>query len=240
MKKILILEDNLVAVEHLKVLISELEVKCDVYATYSLQDAYEYIFNNSIDLFIIDIILDTSRPGDTSGLKFVDSLRKIEKYAFTPVIFVTSLEDPKLYTYETLHCYRFIEKPFDSREVKKIIEKCLQFPSKSDEEKTLGLRKDGIVLAVETKKIVYAECINHITHFHMVNGEVLKIPYMTLKKLLQETEDYGMVQCSRNTLINRSFVQNVDHTNRVIQMKDAHGRVEIGIMFRKRIKEIFQ
>lgn len=240
MKKILILEDNVVAVEHLKVLISELDVKCDVYATYSLQDAYEYIFNNSIDLFIIDIILDTSRPGDTSGLMFVDSLRKIEKYAFTPVIFITSLEDPKLYTYETLHCYRFIEKPFDSREVKKIIEKCLQFPSKSDEEKTLGLRKDGIVLAVETKNIVYAECINHITHFHMVNGEILKIPYLTLKKLLQDTEDYGMVQCSRNTLINRRFVQNVDHTNRIIQMKDAHGRVEIGIMFRKRIKEIFQ
>ncbi len=239
MKRILILEDNEVVIEHLKLLVAELEVKCDVYATHNLQDAYQYILDNSVDLFVIDIILDTSRPGDTSGLKFVNNLRKIERYAFVPVIIVTSLEDPKLYTYEKLHCYSFIEKPFDSQAVKNIIEKCLRFPGKNSDNQTLGLRKDGIILAVETKNIVYAECINHITHIHMNNGEILKIPYLTLKKLLQETADYNIVQCSRNTLINKSFVCNVDHTNRIIQMKDNHGRVEIGIMFKKCIKEIF-
>lgn len=44
LKKILILEDNAIAIEHLKVLIAELEVKCDVYATHDLQEAYQYIF----------------------------------------------------------------------------------------------------------------------------------------------------------------------------------------------------
>ncbi len=240
MKKILILEDNAVAIEHLKVLIAELEVKCDVYATHDLKDAYQYILENTVDLFIIDIILDTSRPGDTSGLKFVDNLRKIEQYAFVPVIFVTSLEDSKLYTYEKLHCYSFIEKPFDSKVVKKTIEKCLRFPSKECEKKTLYFRKDGIILAVELEKFVYAECINHIMHIHIDNGEILKIPYVTLKKLLNDTADYNIVQCSRNTLINRDFVYNVDITNRIIQLKDNHGRVEIGVMFKKYMKEIFQ
>lgn len=240
MKKILILEDNAVAIEHLKVLIAELEVKCDVYATHDLKDAYQYILENTVDLFIIDIILDTSRPGDTSGLKFVDNLRKIERYVFAPVIFVTSLEDSKLYTYEKLHCYSFVEKPFDSKVVKRTIEKCLQFPSKEREKKTLYFRKDGIILAVELEKLVYAECINHIMHIHIDNGEILKIPYVTLKKLLNDTADYNIVQCSRNTLINRDFVYNVDITNRIIQLKDNHGRVEIGVMFKKYMKEIFQ
>ncbi len=240
MKKVLILEDNVVAVEHLKALILELEVKCDVYATHDLKDAYQYILENTVDLFIIDIILDTSRPGDTSGLKFVDNLRKIEQYAFAPVIFVTSLEDSKLYTYEKLHCYSFIEKPFDSKVVKRTIEKCLQFPSKEREKKTLYFRKDGIVLAVDVENIVYAECINHIMHIHIDNGEILKIPYVTLKKLLNDTADYNIIQCSRNTLINKDFVYNVDITNRIIQMKDNHGRVEIGVMFKKYMKEIFQ
>lgn len=240
LKKILILEDNAIAIEHLKVLIAELEVKCDVYATHDLQEAYQYIFENTIDLFIIDIILDTSRPGDTSGLKFVDNLRKIGKYEFTPVIFVTSLEDSKLYTYEKLQCYRFIEKPFDSILVRKTVEKCLRFPSKEREKKTLYFRKEGIVLAVEVETIVYVECINHIMHIHLDNGEILRIPYVTLKKLLNDTTEYDIIQCSRNTLVNRTFIQNVDNTNRFIQLKNNHGMLEIGVMFRKYIKELFK
>lgn len=239
MKKILILEDNTAAVEHLKALIDELSVKCEVYSTHNLKEAYQYILDNTVDLFIIDIILDTSRPGDTSGLKFVDNLRKIEQYAFVPVIFVTSLEDSKLYAYENLHCYSFIEKPFDSKAVRKTIEKCLHFPNKECEKKTLYFRKDGIILAVELERLVYAECINHVMHIHVDNGEVLKIPYITLKKLLGDVEGYNVIQCSRNTLVNKGFVQNVDFTNRVIQLKDNHGRVEIGVMFKKTLKEIF-
>ena len=240
MKKILILEDNVVAVEHLKVLIDELQVKCEVYSTCDLKDAYQYILENTVDLFIIDIILDTSRPGDTSGLKFVENLRKIGKYEFTPVVFVTSLEDSKLYTYENLQCHRFIEKPFDSNLVKKTIEKCLRFPRKEREKKSLYFRKDGIVLAVDVENLVYAECINHIMHIHLDNGEILKIPYVTLKKLLSDTAEYDIIQCSRNTLVNRAFMHNVDSTNRFIQLKDNYGQVEIGVMFRKHVKENFQ
>ena len=240
MKRILILEDNAAAVEHLKTLIGELSVKCEVYSTHELKVAYQYILDNAVDLFIIDIILDTSKPGDASGLKFVDNLRMIEKYAFIPVLFVTSLEDSKLYAYENLHCYSFIEKPFDSKVVKKTIEKCLRFPNKECEKKTLYFRKDGIIFAVELERVVYAECINHVMHIHVDNGEILKIPYITLKKLQSEVEGYSVIQCSRNTLVNMEFVQNADFTNRVIQLKDNHGRVEIGVMFKKNMKEIFR
>ena len=239
-KRILILEDNVVAIEHLKTLIDELEIKCEVYATHDLKNAYQYILDNNIDLFIIDIILDTSKPGDISGLEFVDNLRKIAKYEFAPVIFITSLEDSKLYTYDKLQCQRFIEKPFDSKVVKKTIEKCLRFPKKELEEKNLIFRKDGILVMVEIDKLVYAECNNHIMHFHMDNSDILKVPYVTLKEILIKTEDYGIFQSRRNTLVNKAFVSNVDSTNRFIQLKHNHGRVEIGVMFRKHVKEIFQ
>jgi len=240
LKRILILEDNNIAVEHLKKLIDELEVKCEVYATDQLRSAYQYILDNNIDLFIIDIILDTSKPGDISGLEFVNNLRKIAKYEFTPVIFITSLEDSKFYTYDKLQCQRYIEKPFDSNVVKKTIDKCLRFPKKELEEKNLFFRKDGILVMVEIDKLVYAECNNHIMHFHMDNGDILKVPYVTLKELLSKTADYNIFQSRRNTLVNKAFVRNVDNTNGVIQLKDNHGRVEIGVMYRKHVKEIFQ
>ena len=240
MKKVLVLEDNAAAVEHLRTLIGELSVKCEVYATYNLKDAYQYILDNTVDLFIIDIILDPSKPGDISGLEFVVNLRKIAKYEFAPVIFITSLEDSKLYTYDKLQCQRFIEKPFDSKVVKKTIEKCLRFPKKEIEEKNLFFRKDGILVMVELDKLVYAECNNHIMHFYMDNCDILKVPYVTLKEILFKTADYGIFQSRRNTLVNKAFVSNVDCTNRFIQLKANHGQVEIGVMFRKHVKEIFQ
>lgn len=142
------MEDNIAAQEHLTGIIREVDVKNEVYSFADIKDAYQCAMERTIDLFLIDIILDTSHPGDVSGLKFVENIREVEAYRFVPIIFITSLEDSKLYTYEKLHCYRFIEKPFDEEKVKQDVEQCLKFPESRKENKTLFFRKDGINLAV--------------------------------------------------------------------------------------------
>lgn len=239
MKKVLLLEDNEAALEHLKKILQEVPVRNKVYACGKLQDAYQYTLEKQIDLFIVDIILDTSIPGDSSGLKFVDSIRKIEKYAFTPVIFVTSLEDAKLYTYERLHCYSFVEKPFDVKRLKELICKCLNFPGEQRQEKTLYFRKDGIILAVDRSEIVYAESVNHTMNIHTSRGDQMSIPYITLKRFLEETDSSEIIQCSRNTVVNKAFIHNIDIPNRMIQLKDGLGSIEIGIRFKKQLREEF-
>lgn len=239
MKKVLILEDNSAALEHLTNIVRDLDTKNVVYAYNNTKDAYQCAMERTIDLFLIDIILDTSHPGDASGLKFVENIRRVEHYNFTPIIFVTSLEDARSYTYENLHCYSFIEKPFDVDRVKRTVEQCLKFPGNAKDTKTLYFRKDGIILAVEREDIVYAESKDHIMHIHTSHGDVLKIPYTTLKKLLDDIDSLEIIQCSRNTIVNKKFVQNVDVPNRIIQLKGDWGRVEIGIMFKKYVKESF-
>lgn len=239
MKKILILEDNLAALEHLAGIVRELDTRNALFTFTNIKDAYQCAMERIIDLFLVDIILDTSHPVDASGLKFVENIRRIEHYSFTPIIFITSLEDARSYTYENLHCYSFIEKPFDVNRVKLSVEQCLRFPGNAPNTKTLYFRRDGIILAVERDEIVYAESIDHIMHIHTKQGDVLKIPYITIKKLLEETDSLDMIQCSRNTIINKNFVQNVDIPNRIIQLKGDFGRVEIGIMFKKSVKESF-
>lgn len=240
MKKILILEDNLAALEHLAGIVRELDTRNALYTFTNIKDAYQCAMERTIDLFLVDIILDTSHPGDASGLKFVENIRRIEHYSFTPIIFITSLEDARSYTYENLHCYSFIEKPFDVNRVKLSVEQCLKFPGNAPNTKTLYFRRDGIILAVERDEIVYAESIDHIMHIHTKQGDVLKIPYITIKKLLEETDSLDIIQCSRNTIINKNFVQNVDIPNRIIQLKGDFGRVEIGVMFKKSVKESFR
>lgn len=239
MKKILILEDNPVMLEHLQNIVEEVDQSNVVYAFTNTKDAYQCAMERTIDLFIIDIILDTSRPGDASGLKFAENIRRLEHYGFTPVIFVTSLEDAKAYTYENLHCYSFIEKPFDPDRMRRMVQQCLRFPGNREHNKTLYFRKDGIILAVEREEIVYAESIEHIMHIHTKQGDVLKIPYITIKKLLDEIDSPTFIQCSRSTVVNEKFIHNVDIPNRVIQLKDRLGSVEIGVMFKKFMKECF-
>lgn len=240
MKKILILEDNKVTMEHLASLISELEVESSLFQCDNIKDAYQYALERDIDLFVVDIILEPRNPGDSSGLKFVDSIRKIEKYIFTPVIIVTSLEDEKLYTYEKLHCYSFVEKPFDPKKMKELIRQCLKFSANHQTSKTLYFRKDGIILSVNREDIVYVSCENHILNIHTKQGDVLSVPYITLKKFLAEADSTDLVQCSRNTIINKNFIHNVDIPNQMIQLKNYMGSVDIGIMYKKYFRELFK
>lgn len=239
-KQILVLEDNPTTLEYITTIINEIDIMNRVVACSDIRDAYQYILEKNIDLFIIDIILDTSRPGDSSGLKFVDSIRRIDRYAFTPVIFVTSLEDARLYTYEKLHCYSFIEKPFDPNKLKEMVIQCLNFPSVEQKRKTMYFRKEGIILAVDREDISYVESVNHVLNIHTIQGDLLSIPYVTLKKFLSDADSDDFIQCSRSTAVNRCYIKNIDITNRVIQIKKQMGTVEIGVMYKKGLKEIFK
>lgn len=239
MKKILILDDFSLTLQYLTGLAGELDTKCEVFPFDNVKDAYQCAMERTIDLFVVDIILNNSLPSDTSGLKFVENIRRVDGYAFTPVIFVTSLEDQKAYTYEKLHCYSYIEKPFDDQRVKQILEQCLAFPGGGKRDRTLYLRKDGIILAVDRDDLVYAESINHKLYIHTRQNDLLEIPYLTLKKLLEDMESPDIIQCSRNTIINKQYVENVDISNRIIQLKDGMGRVMIGVMFKKYMRELF-
>lgn len=90
MKKILILEDNQAVLTNIADIVNEIDIKADVYTFDNVKDAYQCAMEKVINLFIIDIILDTSRPGDSSGLEFVENIRKVSHYGLAPVIFVTS------------------------------------------------------------------------------------------------------------------------------------------------------
>lgn len=238
MKKVLILEDNPTTLMNLTQIVQDVDAQNAIYSFHELKDACQCAMDKIVDLFIVDIILDRNKPGDSSGLMFVENIRKINHYAFVPIIFVTSLEDAKLYTYENLHCYSFIEKPFDVEQLQQLVQQCLRFEETRMTSKTLYFRKDGIILAVEREDIVYAESINHVMHIHTKQGDVLEIPYITLKKLLDDLDSANFIQCSRSTVINQKYIDNLDIPNQVVQLKNGYGRVGIGIRYKKNLRDL--
>jgi DNA-binding LytR/AlgR family response regulator len=231
---ILILEDNQETLKILHRIVQSVAPAEKVYLADNVADAYRIAMESSIDVFMIDIVIDTKRHADTSGIKYVEKIRGVERYLFTPVIFITSLEDPELYTYRNLHGFGYIEKPFHTNQVAELVRQALKYQTQKEDETTLFFRKDGILYPAPCKNISYIELVNRMLHVRMTSGEVLVIPYKTFKEVLYEANYAGFVQCSRSCVLNKHHIANIDKANRLVTMRRPHAQLEIGITFAKR------
>ncbi len=238
-KKVLILEDNDKTAALIKKLLEECGSPVKVYIEKDIERAYALVMQNRIQLFIIDIILNISQPGDTSGIRFIESVRSISKYKYTPVIFITSLQDPEIYAFRELHCYGYIEKPFSVEQVKKLLTEALACNLAGENDCVLHFRKDGILYPIQCSEIVYAQSTNHTICFYLINGTEFKISYKTCKQILEEAECDELVQCNRGTIVNRKYISNIDMVNGVITLR-GNIRVDIGIRYRAEFIEALQ
>ena len=237
-RTVLIIEDNLNQLEMLKKLVLEVDPSALVYTASASGPAYEILMERTIDVFLVDIILDTGKPGNASGMRLVEKIRKLEKYMFTPVVFITSLEDVTKYAYTDLNCLGYIEKPFDPEHVKRYVKKALNYSTVREKESTLFFRKDGIIYPIRVRDIIYTESLNHKMDVHLRDEPVFTVAYKTCKDLLEEADADCLLQCSRSTIINKDYVENVDPVSRYITMKTGE-KVEIGITYKKRVLREF-
>ena len=235
-RHILILEDMSSHREALRNIISELPGDIAIHMAPNVQKAYQIAMEFHIHLFLVDIILRPDTPGDVLGLEFAQRVREIKRYRFTPLVFITSLEDPQLYSYSQLHCLRYIEKPFSPQQVRRTVLEALEFPIRDDEERVAYFRKDGIIYAKNINDIIYIENIRRKVVIHCKN-DVLDIPNKTSDEIMKELDCSSFVQCSRYAIINTKYIEYVDFTNRYIKLKDIELPVEIGYSMKRRFKE---
>ncbi|MDE7019142.1 MAG: LytTR family DNA-binding domain-containing protein [Lachnospiraceae bacterium] len=233
MKTILIVEDNPRNMEMLVKMIENLGEDVIIKTASSQEDASILAMKNNIDLFMLDIILNASNPSDVSGMKFAEYLRSFQKYKYTPIIFITALEDPALYAYSDLHCYYYVEKPYDVAKVSRVISEALKMPRVSEETKKVFFRKDGILYKKEVSDIIYIENSRAGQTVYCVNGN-LKLPYKPSKVILEELASDKFVQCSRYHIVNRDYIDMIDTVNRYIHLLSVDEQIEIGNSYKRR------
>lgn len=235
-KTVLIVEDDAEQLHMLEKLVLGVNENTEVCTADNVTLAYRLLMEKTVDVFLVDIVLDTTVPADTSGVRLVERIRQIPKYMFTPVIFVTSMEDPEMYAYRGLNCVGYIEKPYDPVQVRKLVERALNYTTEREKDTTLTFRKDGILYPVKLKKIVYMESLRHVMNIHLTNGTVLEIPYKTCRCVLREEDTSGiLLQCGRGVLVNREYVKGIDAANRYLILKNSYGMVSIGGRYKKSI-----
>ncbi len=234
-RKVLIVEDNQAHMNALYKIVKELPRDILIYSVNNVDDGYKVALEHHIHLFLIDIVLSTNKPGDVSGLIFAEEIRGISKYKFTPMIFITSLEDPKLYSYSQLHCFGYIEKPFSVLQVRDTILSALEFPVKEDEGRHVYFRKDGIVYSIGLSDIIYIESSRRKIKIYC-KEDTLEIAYKTCEEMLRELDSELFIQCSRYCIVNKNYIEQIDYTNRFVKLKYVEKPIEIGSIMKKAFK----
>lgn len=232
-RNILIVEDNKESMEALAGIVKECESAGAVYCARDSASAYKYAMERRIDLFLVDIMLDNTVKNDVSGMVFADKIRGLEQYEFVPLIFITCLEDYKHMAFQNLHCYGYLEKPFDFERVKETVAKALRYPLREEQNKRfVYYRREGLIFSLDTERLVYMESVNRNLLLHLVDEEV-EIPYRTCSSMQQELNEEIFLQCSRTVVVNRNYIDCVDKTNRYLKMKNGK-TLEIGMIFKKK------
>lgn len=238
MKRILIVEDNEVAAERLERIIKDISPGIETERAASFEEARQFAIKEMFTLFIVDIILNTNDPNDASGLDFITFLRRIKQYEFAPVIITTSLIDPKLYAYDSLHCYQYLEKPFDGERAREIIQKALQVPQRKDDDLCIHLRDEHTILAQKVSEIVYLYYKDRRLVLKSIHG-VSRFYYKSIAEVKRQIFSNDFVQCNRNTLLNRNYIWKVDNSKNKVILKEDYGEFDIGVTYRRKIYEEF-
>lgn len=234
MKRVLIVEDNQKAAVSLQKILKEINGSLEITVASCLNAAKQALTKGTFDLFVVDIILNSSDSGDASGLYFIEYIRGFRQYEFTPVVITTSVAEMKEHAYDHLDCYKYLEKPYDSERAKKVLTKALSMPLQQDSSDYIYIKSDGVVHAVEWRTIVTVRYDDRKITIQMTNGTLCAY-YKSLKEIYDKLPDKYFVRCNKGTVINKAFVEAVDLKKNEIHLKKPFESAKIGISYRKKV-----
>lgn len=236
-RNVLIVDKSVEYAKRIEKMAVEISNKLNIFMAHTVEDAYRCLMETTMDIFIVNVTLDSRNICDTSGLRLVERVREIPKYTLTPVILTSYQEDMRVHAYKELNCLAFLDNPLIPKEFAKAMNKAVMFKTNRTEDRVLFFRKDGIIYAVRVEEIAYIQSVDHVMHFHLTDGTVEVFPYRSFQKLLEEADVDYLMQCRRDIVVNKNFILGLDFINGVIILRKKMGIVMIGARFRKRVKE---
>ncbi len=235
MTHVLILEDDRVSMEALEKILMEYPEDICVHAASSYDEAKALLnADTRYGLFLLDVNLGGEDRSDIGGILFARELREQFRYAFTPVVMVTSVGAMEMQAYRELHCYLYIMKPFRPEQVKEVVQKVLKKEKQEDEPPSVVVKRDGVNYQVRCEDIRYIEAIPRGVRLHL-QEEDWNVPYITLKQLLLKLPAGMFLQCHRMFAVNRREVEYYDTVNRIVKLRNCKDVVEIGVTYKAEI-----
>lgn len=242
MVNILVLEDEYSIRTAIGKAIKEKE-NVNVCSVSCIQDARSYLYGEiTFHLFFLDINMDNQNEKDQAGFEFAKEIRRILKYTFIPIIFITAIIEKEIPAYREIHCYQFFTKPFDMSKIEQLVDQQLLLMAEQKKEKVNKwiVKKDGVFYPLLVEDIVYIESIFRGICLHL-RQEDFRLAYYSLGSALRELEEYGFFQCHKSIVVNSHYIYYIDLLNRYIELKGKKVCLDIGktyaVKLRKKIEE---
>jgi DNA-binding LytR/AlgR family response regulator len=181
-------------------------------APQSAEGALGILSERTIDGIFVDIEL----PG-IDGLSLVKRIRKIEKYHFLPVMFVSGTDNDSAETFKQYHNFNFISKPYSKAELLKV---SLLFIKEIEKQKKLFRIKDEREVVFRSGENIIRFRFSDLL-FATTEGRRLKLvtrqnEYLrsdvSLRNLITELNDSKFVLCSQSAAVNVINIEKISPT----------------------------
>jgi len=228
LKKILIVEDNLLSRLGLVKIIKSIESELEILETGYAEEALLLSNNNKIDAFFLDIQLL-----DYSGIKLAKQIRDKDSYMFTPIVFVTAVPSRELEAFKTIHCYDYIIKPFSEDDVRDILYKILKHGIKSTEKRTIKLVQKSFTHVINQDEIIYIE-VKYKKIYIITENEVLIYTSYTMNQIMDMLSS-DFIKCHRSYVVNKNHIKAVNRSTYLIELRGTtdlipYGRKHQGVL----------
>jgi two-component system, LytTR family, response regulator len=240
MIKAVIVEDNPVAQEYLRNLLSSYPGILIAGTASGIDEAIEIIARTDPDLLFLDVEL----KGET-GFDLIHQLLGLDVHP--AVIFVTGHEK---YAIEAIRhaAFDFLLKPIDPFELKQSLERYYANSSEDwrkkverliqglDSQKKIALNVRSGVLYLDPSEILYCEADGNYTV--VVTGEKRK-EYITLQlgQIEKRLDMNVFVRISRSLLVNRNYISLIDRTKKQVIFSKGENTVSLSLTLRQ-IREL--
>ncbi len=165
---------------------------------------------NPIDIAIMDIMMP-----QMNGLELAEKMREIGFEGY--LIFLSTSNNFAAQSY-SVKAFSYILKPAIEDTVSEMLT-AIEKARGVNEHSGFSLTRRSGIRYVLNSEFMYVEVINHQLHFHLIDGEVIKV-YATLKEyseiLLAQPQ---MIKPQKSYIVNLDYVRSCE--NRAIFMRDG-------------------
>lgn len=195
----------------------------------SAKEALSYANTNHIDIFLLDIQLK-----DYKGTLLAKQIRSIDKYKYTPIVFITAIANEELYAYREIKSYVFLTKPFTRDELSKTITDVIEYKNHLNPEiKKLKITQKLFVFEYDLKDIIYIESFGKKLEIHLNKGTEIISGY-SLKSIFELINDSSFIQCHKSYIVNKNYIEKIDKSNKLIHLSN-YENIPVGKKFESNV-----
>lgn len=215
----LIVEDDITQLNAIEIVMTKefKDMKCIKASCYD--DAIALLEEYDFQLFLLDIQLDPSDKVHT-GLSFGQHVRTLPQYQHTPILFLTAVMNEVQMALNTTHCYNYLVKPYEWKDLLQSIHDLLDSPLMNAQEKVCTLQDiNGIYFRFEPSNLLYIHSYKKTLTLYLKN-ETITTRYYSMEQIADMLPKY-FSRCHKSYIINLNELKDYDRSALIVSINDS-------------------